>query len=151
MSANPKLTFSFFNSKTSLQFAVWDNPYLNNPDQSFWIFLKHWLKGCSRETENGGRSCSTGWYGLIGGWISLYRTNTWPQTSLLYLERVDIVTEIHDGELTNLTVMTSRILSRLWTLSPGKTCFTTSSVPSWEERRNHLFVLNNRHLWTIGY
>lgn len=29
-----------------------------------------------------------------------------------------------------LTVMMSRILSRLWTLSPGCTSFTTGSVPS---------------------
>lgn len=31
-----------------------------------------------------------------------------------------------------LTVMMSRILSRLWTLSPGSTSFTTGSVPSWK-------------------
>lgn len=29
-----------------------------------------------------------------------------------------------------LTVTMSRILSRLWTLSPGNTSFTTGSVPS---------------------
>lgn len=40
------------------------------------------------------------------------------------------------GVLMHLTVMTSKILSRLWTLSPGKTCFTTSSVPSWGEKNN---------------
>lgn len=32
--------------------------------------------------------------------------------------------------MNGLTVMMSRILSRLWTLSPGTTSFTTGSVPS---------------------
>lgn len=38
-----------------------------------------------------------------------------------------------------LTVMMSRILSRLWTLSPGTTSFTTGSVPSWkrQDRAGH--------------
>lgn len=34
-----------------------------------------------------------------------------------------------------LTVTMSRILSRLWTLSPGNTSFTTGSVPSWRNTR----------------
>lgn len=35
--------------------------------------------------------------------------------------------------------MMSRMLSRLWTLSPGNTSFTTGSVPSWkrENRTRH--------------
>lgn len=35
--------------------------------------------------------------------------------------------------------MMSRILSRLWTLSPGTTSFTTGSVPSWrrQDRTGH--------------
>lgn len=38
-----------------------------------------------------------------------------------------------------LTVMMSRMLSRLWTLSPGTTSFTTGSVPSWkrQDRTGH--------------
>lgn len=38
------------------------------------------------------------------------------------------------GQKEGLTVMMSRILSRLWTLSPGNTSFTTGSVPSWKRQ-----------------
>lgn len=53
----------------------------------------------------------------------------------------------------NLTVMTSRILSRLWTLSPGKTCFTTSSVPSYKERKTQTkgSVAKSNYHNTISY
>lgn len=34
-----------------------------------------------------------------------------------------------------LTVMMSRILRRLWTLSPGSTSFTTGSVPSFKKKK----------------
>lgn len=51
-----------------------------------------------------------------------------------------------------LTVITSRMLRRLWTLSPASTSFTTTSVPSCKRRTDHHHgkQLGIWHIWSIS-
>lgn len=52
-------------------------------------------------------------------------------------------------ERDRLTVMMSRMLSRLWTLSPGRTSFTTASVPSWEGTQTKTIILLLLWVWIV--
>lgn len=52
-----------------------------------------------------------------------------------------------------LTVITSRMLRRLWTLSPASTSLTTTSVPSYRRNRNRQVKAHNsiiRFKWAIS-
>lgn len=64
------LCFSLAQTVLALRKCPW-TLYLDDTDQSFWIFLKHWLEGCSRQTQDGGGDCSSGRHRFIRRGIAL--------------------------------------------------------------------------------